>query len=162
DASDDLEGLALVGSTFYGITSSGWMRHWRRRSPARAKPGEPARARYQQTRTSYPVGPAKPAGDTPPLVCKSPHDTNCARNYGALCLRNPAVSQARCAGFAASKTDGALYCLVFREDGSLAMDPSRTIAVARPEALTGCHFAPDEDLLWVGTNLLGGNRVYAV
>src|SRR5690606_1451189 len=62
----------------------------------------------------------------------------------------------------ASKTDGALYCLGFREDGSLAMDPSRTIAVARPEALTGCHFAPHEDLLWVGTNLLGGNRVYAV
>lgn len=162
DASDDLEGLTLVGDTFYGITSSGWMRHWRRRLPARGKAGAPAEARYELSKSSYPVGPAAPSGDVPPLVCKSPRDTNCARNYEGLCLRNPAVPDAHCAGFAASKTDGALYCLVFRGDGTLAIDPSRTIAVTRSEALTGCHFAPDEDLLWVGTNLLGGNRVYAV
>lgn len=155
-ASDDLEGLSLVGDTLYGITSAGWMRHWRR-----LPPGDAGEARYELVRPAYPVAPGN--GD-PALVCDSPRATNCARNYEGLCLRNTpgAGPGPGCAGFAASKTDGVLYCLVFAADGTLAVDPRRAIAVARGETLTGCHFAPDEDLLWVGSNLFGGNRVSTV
>jgi hypothetical protein len=148
-ASDDLEGLARIGDTFYGITSSGWVRHWRR------QPG----GGYELTRPSYPLE-AVSTTDVP-LLCRSPRATNCARNWEGLCLRDPPPADG-CAGFAVAKTDGELYCLIAQPDGRLAAEPSRRISVTRPDSLSGCHFAPDRDLLWAGSNAFDLNTVYRV
>jgi hypothetical protein len=86
--------------------------------------------------------------------------TNCERNYEGLCLRAPPPIDGRCAGFAASKRDGALHCLVV-ERGRLRLDPARALVVAGREALTGCAF--DEDgALWAGANLFGKAEVVRV
>lgn len=143
EASDDLEGLALAGGTYFAITSSGWMRHWRR-----------AAGGYELIATAYPV--AEPDGD-PPLVCASGKDGNCARNYEGLCLRE---GEGACAGFALSKEDGALYCLV-RAGERLRIDPDRRIEVALDQVLSGCSFGPD-GTLWVGANLFGARAVYQI
>lgn len=157
-ATDDLEGLSVTGDRVYGITSAGWMRHWRRH-PERA-----AARRYELVRGPYPVAtPATATSEHGPLVCDA-RSINCGRNYEGLCLRNPVDPAAACAGFAVSKTDGVLYCLVFQDDGALRIDPASPIAVAAAETLTGCHFAPDAapDLVWVGSNAFGANRVFTV
>jgi hypothetical protein len=156
-ASDDLEGLTAIGDTIYGLTSGGWMRHWRRR------PDRPAARRYELVRGPYPVATASDDG----LVCGSARDTNCGRNYEGLCLRDPPDPAAACAGFAVSKADGALYCLTLEDDGSVRAHAGDRIAVAPPETLTGCDFAPPgrepaADLLWVGSNAFGANRVFTV
>jgi hypothetical protein len=165
-ASDDLEGLTAIGDTIYGITSSGWMRHWRRH------PTRPAARRYELVRGPYPV--AKPGRDDAGLVCASGGDVNCGRNYEGLCLHDPPEAgkdpAAACAGFAVSKADGALYCLTIERDGAVRAHAEDPIAVAPPETLTGCDFAPaaararDQaaDLLWVGSNAFGANRVFTV
>jgi hypothetical protein len=159
-ASDDLEGLTAIGDTIYGLTSAGWMRHWRRH-PARA-----GARRYQLVRGPYPV--ATPGSDDTGLVCDSARDINCGRNYEGLCLRDPPDPAAACAGFAVSKADGALYCLTLEPDGNLRGHAEDPIAVAPAETLTGCDFAPapgrDQatDLLWVGSNAFGANRVFTV
>jgi hypothetical protein len=144
-ASDDLEGLALVGDTYYAITSSGWMRHYQRAGDG-----------YRLEVEAYPV--AEPGGD-PPLVCATGKQGNCARNYEGLCL-SAGESSGACAGFAVSKTDGALYCLV-RAGDRLRLDAEQRIDVALGEVLSGCSFAPDGSL-WVGANLFGGRAVYRI
>jgi hypothetical protein len=151
-ASDDLEGLTIVGDTIYAVTSSGWLRHWRRESGGG----------YTQTVAAYPLAPASAAGPAGKLVCAQPHLVNCERNYEGLCLVDGEVGEGDCAGFAVAKSDGLLYCLVWTEAGRLAADSSRTIAVAGPDVLTGCDFSPQGDLLWVGTNLFAANAVYVV
>ena len=153
-ASDDLEGLSVVGTTFYGVTSSGWMRHWRRGSPNK----------YVLTQSSYPLA---TRDHRPHLVCKTGRKTNCARNYEGLCLRNQRVSRGECAGYLASKKDGHLYCLVWgAEEGRaarlLTIDPHRTIPVAPRQTLTGCHFWEGQDVFLAGTNAFGGNAVYEI
>lgn len=162
-ASDDLEGLTAIGDTIYGITSAGWMRHWRRH------PGRPAARRYELVRGPYPI--ARPGRDDAGLVCASARDVNCGRNYEGLCLRDPPDTgkdpAAACAGFAVSKTDGALYCLTMERDGAVRAHAEDPIAVAPAETLTGCDFAPAgrdraADLLWVGSNAFGANRVFTV
>ena len=163
-ASDDLEGLTAIGDTIYGITSSGWMRHWRRH------PARPAARRYELVRGPYPV--AKPGRDDAGLVCASAREVNCGRNYEGLCLRDPPDPAAACAGFAVSKADGALYCLTLERDGAVRAHAEDPIVVAPPETLTGCDFAPaaarargrDQaaDLVWVGSNAFGANRVFTV
>lgn len=162
-ASDDLEGLTAIGDTIYGITSAGWMRHWRRH------PRRPAARRYELVRGPYPV--ATPGRDDSGLVCASAGDVNCGRNYEGLCLRDPPEaredSAATCAGFAVSKADGALYCLTLERDGAVRAHAEDPIAVAPAETLTGCDFAPAgheraADLLWVGSNAFGANRVFTV
>jgi hypothetical protein len=162
-ASDDLEGLTAIGDTIYGITSAGWMRHWRRH------PGRPAARRYELVRGPYPI--ARPGRDDAGLVCASARDVNCGRNYEGLCLHDPPDAgknpAAACAGFAVSKTDGALYCLTFEPGGAVRAHAEDPIAVAPAETLTGCDFAPPgsdraADLLWVGSNAFGANRVFTV
>ena len=159
-ASDDLEGLTAIGDTIYGLTSSGWMRHWRRHLD------RPVARRYELVRGPYPVAP--PGNDDAGLVCASARDTNCGRNYEGLCLRDPPDPAAACAGFAVSKTDGALYCLTLDAGGQVRAHARDPLAVAAPETLTGCDFAPapgDDratDLLWVGSNAFGANRVFTV
>ncbi|MEM9488139.1 MAG: hypothetical protein AAGC55_03285 [Myxococcota bacterium] len=162
-ASDDLEGLSSRDGVLYGLTSSGWMRHWRRI----AEPGT-AGAAYELTVPAYPLaGPGR-------LRCASPHHTNCARDYEGLCLRSGPVAAGQCVGFAASKRDGALYCLIIEDDGRLAIDPARVISVVPPAVLSGCHFATDHfatgpgqgeaggEALWLGSNLFGLSRVHRV
>ncbi|WP_428265838.1 hypothetical protein [Haliangium sp.] len=168
-ASDDLEGLSVRGEVVYGITSAGWMRHWRRR------PGRDGDERYQLVRGPYPIAPRVALGLD--LRCDSARDINCARNYEGLCLRDPTDDSAACAGFAVSKADGALYCLSFDGRGDLEVTrrgnrPVGTIAVAAGDTLTGCHFAPDAatgqgvgrvpDVVWVGSNASAANRVFTV
>lgn len=147
NASDDLEGLAMRGGTLYAITSSGFMRHWQR-----------TEAGFRQTATAYPLA---ARGAPPHLVCKSGHGINCERNYEGFCLLDRPVAAGGCVGFAASKKDGHLYCVVERGK-RLAIDGRRTIRVARPGAVTGCHFSPEGDRLWVGTNFFGGSQVYEI
>lgn len=157
-ASDDLEGLSVRGDTVYAITSAGWMRHWRRH-PERA-----GARRYQLLRGPYPVAANGARSEHGPLVCDA-QGVNCGRNYEGLCLRDAGDAGAGCAGFAVSKQDGVLYCLTLQAKGELRMDAARSIAVAAAETLTGCHFAParaEEDLVWVGSNAFGGNRVFTV
>jgi hypothetical protein len=159
-ASDDLEGLTLIGETIYGLTSSGWMRHWRRH---RKRSGD---ARYQLVAGPYPV--AEPGADDEGLVCASARDVNCGRNYEGLCLRDAPDPAATCAGFAVSKADGKLYCLTLQPDGRVLARAEDPIAVGPPETLTGCDFVPGaaagaaEDLVWVGSNAFAFNRVFTV
>ena len=146
-ASDDLEGLAIVGDTAYAITSSGYVREW-----TRGKGGKPAR-------TAYPIG---PAGDTPEaLACADPRAVNCGRNYEGLCVADPPPATG-CAGYAVSKRDGLLICVTVAADGHLIGDPARTLAVGKPEHLTGCEISPEGDRMWVGANLFGRNAVWVV
>ena len=152
--SDDLEGLSRVGNIYYGLTSGGWLRHWRR-----------TENRFELITPGYAIAPRHPldvVGGARLFVCKSPKLSNCARNYEGLCLIGEEDDAASCRGFAASKSDGRLYCLVRGEGESLSIDPTRFIDVAYRGALTGCHFSVDGSEVWVGTNAIGGNLVFAV
>ena len=159
-ASDDLEGITVIGETIYGITSSGWMRHWRRHSK---RSGD---ARYELVAGPYPV--AEPGADDEGLVCASARDVNCGRNYEGLCLRDAPDPAATCAGFAVSKADGKLYCLSLQPNGRVLARAEDPIAVGPPETLTGCDFVPGaaagsaEDVVWVGSNTFAANRVFTV
>lgn len=155
EASDDIEGLAARGGEFYGLTSSGWIRVWRRRGKGFELVGKP-----------YPLGPVDlpddkhdhhpPKGDG--MVCAGPV-INCGRNYEGLCLA-PRPPKDACVGFAASKADGHLYCLT-DEAGKLVVHRDRSIDVARPGVLADCAFG-DDGTLWVGNNLFDLGNVYRV
>jgi hypothetical protein len=155
-ASDDLEGITASDGRVWGLTSAGWMRVWKRDGAGFALVDGP-----------YPIAPVDGTvprwtahgSATDSLACAA-RGTNCGKNYEGLCLRAPATDDA-CAGFAASRADGRLWCLV-RDGARVVADGGRSIAVARPLALTGCDFAPDGDALWAGTNLLDAARVYRV
>ena len=138
-ASDDIEGLAARGDKLYGLTSGGWMRVWRRDGTGFALVDGP-----------YPIG----TGD---MVCKADKG-NCGYNYEGLCLAP--LGGDGCTGFAASKTDGHLYCLTVGEHG-LVVDPARSIAVARPKHLGDCTFG-DDGTLWIGGNIFSGNAIWRV
>jgi hypothetical protein len=145
-ASDDHEGFARAGDVWVALTSSGRARYYQRRGLIG----------FVLERRAQPIGPID--GD---LVCREGRSINCGRNWEGLCLRDPPpTSQGACAGFAASKRDGELVCLYWR-DGVLRADPTRAIAVAGREALTGCAFG-DADTVYAGTNLFGGSMVYRV
>ena len=139
-ASDDLEGLARIGTVFYALTSSGRVRHYERTAEG-----------YRQLRPAYPIGSGK-------HVCRDPLAINCGPNYEGLCLDPAAAPGPECAGFAASKADGHLYCLVLGKEGLLALDPQRRIQVAREGTLSGCAIGEDGSL-FVGNNLLAANEV---
>ncbi|MGE3543051.1 MAG: hypothetical protein AB7L28_03945 [Kofleriaceae bacterium] len=144
DASDDVEGLAGRDATIYGITSSGWMRAWQRKDGAFALIDGP-----------YPVGNVEPGG----MACKA-RGINCGRNYEGLCIVERAHANGPCAGFAASKEDGALYCL--REaSGRFTADRSLSIPITGSERIADCAFSND-GTLWVGSNLIGGALVYRI
>ncbi|HET9625854.1 MAG TPA: hypothetical protein VFP84_31050 [Kofleriaceae bacterium] len=162
DAGDDLEGVATIGDTLYGLTSSGWMRQWRR---------TPAGGGFELVGAAYPIGPVDLPDtrndDRPPrsdgMVC-GPRAGNCGRNYEGLCLVPTPVAPGACQGFAAAKADGHLYCLVAdpsKDHGALAVDRTRAIAVSKPSALADCAFAADGSL-WAGDNLFGFGRIYRI
>jgi hypothetical protein len=108
----------------------------------------------------------------PPLSCDDLHGINCGKNWEGLCLRNPAA-HARCAGYAASKQETALYCVVKDAGGRLAIDLGRPPMVLaldrllrREGVLSDCAFGavggPAEDVLLVTTNVFGGSQTYLV
>ena len=165
EASDDIEGVAARGSEIYGLTSSGWIRVWRRRGKAFELVGKP-----------YPLGPVDgterspgrhaggavgPEKGSEGMVCPGP-GINCGRNYEGLCLapRPPKDAKDACVGFAASKADGHLYCLT-DEAGKLVVHRDRSIAVTRPGVLADCAFGED-GTLWIGNNLFDLGNVYRV
>jgi hypothetical protein len=93
------------------------------------------------------------------MVCGEPTDGNCGRNFEGICL-DPRGASGPCAGFAASKADGHLYCL-HEHDGTFTADPARAIAVVRPNVLADCAIGED-GTLWAGANIFGLNTIYRV
>jgi hypothetical protein len=147
--SDDIEGLASHGDRLYGLTSAGWIRVWQRDGKG-----------WKLVDGPYPIGDVtlplhgKPKSDG--MVCPV-EGGNCGRDYEGLCL---APQGSSCAGFVAAKADGHLYCLV-EKDGRFTADHDRAIAVDRPKVVADCAFG-DDGTLWVGDNVLGGERIYRV
>jgi hypothetical protein len=158
-ASDDLEGMAwqsdAAGLRLETLTSSGAVR----RFVPDGKGG------LRADGEAYRIG-------APPLSCADLHDMNCGKNWEGLCLRSPAA-RARCAGYAASKTETALYCVLRDAAGHLSVDPRRPPVVLaldrmtdREGVLSDCAFGapggPAEDVLLVTTNVYGGSQTYVV
>jgi hypothetical protein len=153
---EDLEGIAARGGKLHVITSPGWIRVYERQGRGFALVDGP-----------YPLGPIdlpgrRGLGNQPPegtgMVCEAKY-TNCGRNYEGLCLA-PGPVTGRCVGFAASKADGHLYCVVER-DGRLAVEHAGAIRIARPGAVADCAFSED-GRLYVGSNLFDAGNVYRV
>lgn len=148
-ASDDLEGVAWRDRHLFTLTSSGAVRRF---SPD----GKGGLARDG---AAYPIGPQ-------PYVCASLTAGNCGKNYEGLCLRAPKATE-RCAGYAASKKEGALYCLVFRGEKLEidALKPPIKLGLEKT-ALSDCAFGaaggPGEKTLVVTTNIFGGSSSYVV
>ena len=158
-ASDDLEGMAWQaeagGGRLYTLTSSGAVRRFVLDGAGGLRADGDA----------YPIG-------APPISCADLHGINCGKNWEGLCLRSPAT-RARCAGYAASKKETALYCVVRDGAGRLAVDGQRAPIVLaldrlmdRKGVLSDCAFGapggPAEDVLLVTTNVFGGSQTYVV
>jgi hypothetical protein len=86
-----------------------------------------------------------------------PATKKCPINYEGLAL---AQKPDGCAGFACSKGDGHLYCLV-GQNGRYAVDRTRRIAVTRKGVIGDCAFS-ETDTLWVGNNVFGLNEVFRI
>jgi len=141
-ASDDLEGLAVApDGVLWGVTSSGYLRAWRRDGAGFALIDGP-----------YGLGAR--------LACEA-GSINCGANLEGLCLSPKVEPDDGCVGFVASKTDGKLHCLV-RDGARLRAEPRVTIAVTDPEALADCAFDPTGDAVWTGGNLFDGGLVSKV
>lgn len=149
---DDLEGVAIWNGKLVGISSSGWIRVWER-----------AGSGFSLVDGPYPLGPVDLPDkklamlDQPGMVC-SERTTNCGRDYEGICV--PPAPQGKCVGFAASKTDGRLYCLVDR-NGKLAVEHDPFIQIAKKGQMADCAFS-DRGELFVGSNLFGAANVYRV
>lgn len=159
EAGQDIEGLASRGDLVYGVSSSGWIRAWRR---------APDDAGFALAGPAYPLGPVdlpdtKPRDDRPPdgtgMVCGA-KVTNCGRNFEGLCLVDAAHARGSCVGFVAAKADGHLYCVEER-DGALVATHERRIPIGRPGTLADCAF-DDDGTLWAGANLFDASSVYRV
>jgi hypothetical protein len=156
-AGEDLEGISTRGEHFYAVTSSGWILGYKR------KPGG-----FDLDEGPYALGPLDlpdqgGMGDKPPpgtgMVCGA-KATNCGRNYEGLCLVDAAHAKGPCIGFAASKADGHLYCVV-DQAGKLAVKYEPRIAITKPGALADCAF-DEAGTLYVGSNLFDMSQVSRV
>lgn len=138
---DDLEGLASRDGRLYGLTSTGLLRVWRRNGAA-----------FDLVDGPYAIGTAADGTACPGAVHR------CRIDYEGLALApNP---RGPCAGFACSRGDGHLYCLV-EKDGRFSVDPARRIRVTRPGVLADCAFS-DTGTLWVGNNTFGLNEIFRI
>jgi hypothetical protein len=153
-ASDDLEGIAWLreasGAHLYTLTSSGAVRRF---SPDGA-------GGLKRDRDAYALG-------APPAACEKLGAINCGRNYEGLCLRPKSAPPGRCAGYAASRAQPKLYCLVFDGDRLVADAIKSPIDLALPrDALSDCAFGaeggPAHATLVVTTNVHGGSASYVV
>lgn len=149
DVSDDVEGMAWRERALYTLTSSGAVQRFvPDKKGGLTRDGAP-----------YPIA-------APPLSCPRLADVNCGKNYEGLCLRGASIA-ARCAGYAASKTDNALYCVVI-EGNKLRIDTVKPpLKLALPaRALSDCAFGteggPAARTLVVTTNIHGGSKSYVV
>jgi outer membrane protein assembly factor BamB len=139
---DDVEGFAARGGLLYGLTSSGWMRVWKRTGSG-----------FELTDGPYAI-----AAVDEKLACVV-DDSNCGKNYEGLALAPSPTGP--CAGFACSKDDGHLYCLT-EKDGKLALDPTRSItADKRSGVLADCAFSP-KGTLYAANNMFGNSTVYRI
>jgi len=137
---DDYEGVAARGGKIWAIVSSGY-------AGAITREGD-----------SFHLGTLAPVGGED-MVCK--HKTgNCGRNFEGICLDDRPGKHAGCAGFAASKADGKLYCL-HEQNGTYVADPDHAIDVTAPKHLADCAIGED-GTLWAGANILGGNLLYRI
>lgn len=154
-ASDDTEGMAWLSGQLYVLTSSGAVRQF----VADGAGG------LRRTGDTYRIGPT-------PLSCRDLGSVHCGKNWEGLCLRS-ATARARCAGYAASKKEGALYCVDRDAAGRLSIDlgrPPIVLSLARLPTkqgiLSDCAFGaaggPAEDVLLVTTNVFGGSATYVV
>lgn len=158
-ASDDLEGMTWLsdaaGARLYTLTSSGAVRVF----------VPDGKGGLRRAVDSYRIAP-------PPLSCADLHGINCGKNWEGLCLRS-ASAHARCAGYAASKTDTSLACVVRDDAGRLSIDPQRPPIqlsldrwMRKEGVLSDCAFGaaggPAEDVLLVTTNVYGGSQTYVV
>lgn len=144
DAGDDIEGVSGRGDRLYGLTSAGWMRVWKREGKE-----------FKLVDGPYAIGEGV-------MICDK-DAMNCARNYEGLCL---APASGGCVGYAASKADGTLYCLV-EHDGRLAVEPDHAareksaIRVTATKRLADCAYG-DDGSLWAANNLFGLSQVYQI
>jgi hypothetical protein len=155
-ASDDFEGLAWVApGRLYTLTSSGAARSYVPDGSGGVRAEGPA----------YAIG-------APPLSCADLHGINCGKNYEGLCLRAPGAAS-RCAGYAASKKETALYCVARDASGRLSIDASKPPLhldlprfTSREGVLSDCAFGaeggPAQNVLLVTTNVFGGSGTYVV
>lgn len=153
-ASDDIEGVAWHAGHVYTLTSSG---AFRRYSPDGA-------GGLTRDIDATAIGAS-------PYACSDLKAFNCGKNYEGLCLRSAAAVASgshRCAGYAASKAEGALYCLVIDAQGHLVASttvPPISLALAA-DLLSDCAFGtaggPAENVLVVATNVGGGSLTYRV
>jgi hypothetical protein len=157
DAGDDIEGAAtrIIEGTqqLVTLTSAGWVREY-----TRTKTG------FALIRDAYPLAPKETD-----WVCGK-NRGNCARDFEGLCLSWQASTQLQvrdrwaadlCVGFAASKTDGALYCLTTTDDGTLAID-KRAVEITGRKKMGDCAFDLNGRQLYTGNNIIGLFDVYRV
>ncbi len=156
-AGADIEGLASRDGLLYGVTSSGWMRVWKRAGKG-----------FQLVQDAYPLGPVdlpdKKSTLAPPegagMVC-GPKVANCGRDYEGLCLANkPPTGEHACVGFVASRADGRIYCLE-QHDKELRVIHDKSVQIGKSGTLADCAFS-DDDRLLVGANLFGTDEVVVV
>lgn len=133
DGGDDLEGLARDGATIWGVTSSGWMRAWRR--------GADGYTRID----SFAIDERCP-----------PTSVNCGDNYEGLCLATATLPDG-CDGYLAAKATGELVCLR-RAGARFTRVADRRYRVSRPERLADCAIA-DDGTVWTGDNGFGLSAV---
>ncbi|MGH7328120.1 MAG: hypothetical protein ACREJX_07185, partial [Polyangiaceae bacterium] len=151
-ANDDLEGITWRGGHLFTLTSSGAVRRY-------TPDGKGGLARD---------GAAYRIGD-PPYSCPNLEKVNCGKNYEGICLRDESSAevQPRCIGYAASKKEGALYCVVMK-DNVLSIDSVRKplILAVPDDSLSDCAFGawggPAQSALIVTTNVHGGSTSYVV
>ncbi len=149
-AIDDNEGIAWRGGALYALTSSGAVRRF-------VPDGQGGLARDQDV---YRLGAA-------PASCADLAAVNCGRNYEGLCLRS-APSASPCAGYAASKAEGKLYCVgIDAAERLFARTDVPPISLSFPaDQLSDCAFGaaggPAADVLVVTTNVFGLSRSYRV
>jgi hypothetical protein len=141
--SDDLEGLATAAGAVYALTSSGAVMRFL-----------PNGLGFTRDGAAYRIGAA-------PLSCDKLTSTNCGKNWEGLCLRRKPPAAGECAGYAASKAEGALYCVKLAGT-TLAIDPAvKPIALAVPAmSLSDCAFGASA--LVVTTNDKNGSKSYVV
>ena len=148
-ASDDLEGIAWRGGRLYTLTSSGAVRRF-------TPDGTGGLTRDQN---AYALG-------AEPYACADLAGINCGKNYEGLCLRAVSADEP-CAGYAASRAEGKLYCLVLDGAGVLSASttqPPIDLDVAG-DSLSDCAFGAAgaaQGVLAVATNVYNGSRSYRV
>ena len=151
-ANDDIEGIAWRGGHLFTLTSSGAVRRF-------TPDGKGGLARDG---SAYRIG-------EPPYSCPNLEKVNCGKNYEGLCLRDESNTDVkpRCIGYAASKKEGALYCVVMK-DNQLSIDSVRKpLVLSVPnDSLSDCAFGawggPGQSTLVVTTNVHGGSTSYVV